>query len=51
VRSDKPNVECLSAYETLIGNTPMIQLKVASNLTGCRILVKVSYSHLLFRKS
>ena len=29
------------AYEALIGNTPMIQLKAASQLTGCRILVKV----------
>lgn len=29
------------AYESLIGNTPMIQLKAASQLTGCRILVKM----------
>jgi hypothetical protein len=35
------NEESLSTYEKLIGNTPLIELKKASELFGCKILVKV----------
>ena len=31
----------LSAYENLIGNTPLVKLRKASELTGCDILVKM----------
>jgi hypothetical protein len=31
----------VTTYESLIGNTPMIELRTASALTGCRILVKM----------
>jgi hypothetical protein len=31
----------VTSYESLIGNTPMIELRTASALTGCRILVKM----------
>lgn len=37
----KPDYISRPGYESLIGNTPLIELKVASELTGCRILVKV----------
>jgi hypothetical protein len=31
----------LSAYESLVGNTPLVRLRKASELTGCDILVKM----------
>lgn len=31
----------VSTYESLIGNTPLVELRAASALTGCRILVKM----------
>ncbi len=40
-KQDEASDVALSGYESLIGNTPMVELRVASELTGCRILVKV----------
>ena len=34
-----------SPYIQLIGNTPMVELVVASKLTGCKILVKVKNNY------
>ena len=31
----------LSAYENLVGNTPLVKLRKASELTGCNIMVKM----------
>jgi cysteine synthase len=31
----------LNTYESLVGNTPIVQLHTASKLTGCKILLKV----------
>lgn len=39
-----------SGYEVLIGNTPLIELKVASSILGCRILVKVHENNVMGSK-
>lgn len=38
---DNGAVDEISTYEHLIGNTPLVELKCASALLGCRILVKM----------
>jgi hypothetical protein len=35
------DVSKMSAYETLIGSTPLVKLRKASQLTGCDIMVKM----------